>query len=132
MYTKINNPTIDILDANTGKFLGTSTFDLPSGEEKKLLNLVNYGVKPSTLLILNANLYDAPEDYVPPSIDKALKREGILNALFTEQGTEKNIPIEIRIKFDSRARGVVPGDPYYLNSVQYSDIEVESVKRLDL
>lgn len=127
MFTKITNQKIEIYNADTGQYLGTSTFDLPPEEEKKLLNLVNYGVNPSSLLILNARLYDAPEDYIPPSITEAKRRKGILTADFIEEGTQNKIPIEIQMNFDSRARGLLPGSPYYLNSVQYSDIVVESV-----
>jgi len=129
MYTKILSPAIDIYSADTGEFLGTSTFDLSPYEEKKLLNYLNRGEPFSDLLILNANLYNAPMDYVPPTIDRGLERVGVLHAMFRDD-TGADIPIEIRMKFLSQARGVLPGDPYFLSSVQYSDILIESVERL--
>ena len=129
MYTQIINPSIDIYNADTGEFLGTSTFDLSPSEGKKLLNYLNRGELFSDLLLLNARLYNAPKDYVPPTIDRGLMRVGVLHALFRDD-SGVDIPIEIRMKFLSQARGIFPGDPYFLSSILYSDIVVESVKRL--
>lgn len=129
MYNQVINPSIDIYNADTGEFLGTSTFDLSSYEEKKLLNYLNRGESFSDLLLLNARLYNAPKDYVPPTIDRGLRRVGVLHALFRDD-TGVDVPIEIRMKFLSQARGVFPGDPYFLSSVLYSDIIVESVNRM--
>jgi hypothetical protein len=58
MYTKISKPEIIIYDGETKELIGTAKFDLSSTAESDLLQLVNYNIAPSSLLLLNANLYD--------------------------------------------------------------------------
>lgn len=128
MYSRIGNLSMDLYDPETHELLGATTFMLPSSEEKKLLDLVNYGVRPTNLLVVNANLYNPSPNYSPSNPAMPLKRAGVIKALFTESDTKVNIPLEIRIKFDSRVRGVIPGNPYRYSSVDFGNIEVESVK----
>lgn len=129
MYTRIVSPYIDIYNASSGNLLGTATLDLTPFEEKKLLDFLNQGKPFSDLLVLNANLYNASKEYTAPTVGNPMDREGTFHALFRDEAGVY-VPMEIRMKFLARARGAVKGDPYYLSSVQYSDIVVESVERL--
>lgn len=131
MFTKIINPTLDIYNLNTGQFLGTATFILPPQEEKKILNLLNYGIQPSTVIVVNADLYFSPEDFAPPSIYETLYLTGLFKADFEEEYSKKNIPIEIIATFDFQARSVIPKDQYYFVSGQFSNINIESISRLE-
>ncbi len=128
MYTRIIDPTIELYDAESHELLGIGTFELPRSEENKLLDLVNYGLKPKSLLVLNAYLYNPSANYIPATPDKPLSREGVIKAQFVDTDSKNMNQIEIRIQFDSRPRGITPGDPYNYTSVDFNNITVESVK----
>lgn len=131
MFTKIVNPTLEVYNVNSGQYLGTATFELPPQEEKKILNLLNYGIQPSTVLVVNADLYFSPKDFVPPSIYETLNLKGLFKADFEELYSKKNIPFEIIATFDFQARSVIPKDQYYFVSGQFSNINIESISRLE-
>lgn len=129
MYTRIIIPTIDIYDANTGQFEVTLAVELPHSQEQKLLNLLNRGELFSDLFILNADVANARPGYVPPTIDHPERRVGVLR-LLARDDTGLDVPLEIHLMLTAQARGIYPDDPYRLSSIQYSDIEVESINRL--
>lgn len=61
MYTKISSPEMVIYDGETKELIGKVKFMLPPSTENKLLQLVNYNMKPSSLLLLNVVLYEPSE-----------------------------------------------------------------------
>lgn len=128
MFTHIKDPRIVIYDGETHKLIGIASFKLTSDSEKALLQLVNYGIKPSSITLLDVDLYQPNEDYVPPIPYNAYKREGTIYALFTDANSGEDIPIEIQLKYTARARGNLLGNLYHFDSVEFSDMEIESVK----
>ncbi|MBN7772961.1 hypothetical protein [Clostridium aminobutyricum] len=128
MFTKIKDPRILIYDGETDRLIGMASFELTPEAEKALLGLVNYGIKPSTITLLDINLYQPDRTYVPPTPFDAYKREGTIYALFTDSSTGENIPVEIQMKYTARARGNIFETLYHFDSVEFSDIEIESVK----
>ena len=128
MFTKIEDPRIAIYDGKTNKFIGVASFNLTPESENALLKLVNYGVKPSSMILLDIDLYQPDKDYVPPTPYDAYEREGTIYALFTDYGTGEEIPVEIQMKYKARARGNLLGNLYHFDSVEFSDIDIESVK----
>ena len=128
MFTQIKNPRIAIYDGETNKFIGVASFKITAEAEKALLQLVNYGTKPSFITLLDIDLYQPDKDYVPPTPYDAYKREGTIYALFTDSSTGKDIPIEIQMKYKARARGNLLGNLYHFDSVEFSDIEIESIR----
>ena len=129
MYTIIINPTIDIYDAETGQFVVTLDIELPHSQEDKTLNLLNRGEIFSNLFILNAEVTNAQEGYIPPTIENPKRRVGVLH-LLARDDTGTNVPIEIRMLLTAQVRDINPKDIYHLGSIEYTDILVESVKRL--
>lgn len=130
MYTSIRNPRITIYNGATKELIGAANFKLTPEAEKALLQLVNYGKVPASLLILDIELFRPAKGYLPPRPFEAYKREGIINALFFESDTGEEIPIEIRIKYTARARSSKPDNLYFYNSVDFGDIEVDSVREI--
>lgn len=128
MYTKISNPSIVIYDGKTGELIGTATFKLTGESEKALLNLLNYNVQPTSLTLLEADLYKPSPNYNPPTPYSPYPRTGIIHALFTDAYTGKSIPVEIQLKYNAQARGNLTGDLYHFDSVDFSNIAIESVK----
>ncbi|MPM59615.1 hypothetical protein SDC9_106460 [bioreactor metagenome] len=128
MYNLVTNLNIEIHDANTGNFLGYATFDLPQAEEKKLLNLINYGETPQTLTLLNTNITKTAKDYVPPELIKKYSRTGILRASFRDKDSGILMPIEIHLAFDVRGKGRQYANLYHFDSAEYSNIKVDAVK----
>lgn len=126
MFVKITNPQISIYDAQTGIPVSETRFNLSSDAEKALLDLVNYNKVPPTLLLLDVK-FQPLELYIPPSLHGPVKRIGIIRGLFTDAGSGEMKPVEIRIRYDARARGNLLGDNYFFDSVEYSNIELESV-----
>lgn len=127
MFDKITNPVNEVYDGKTNEFLGYSRFDLSKSEEEKLLQLVNYGIIPKALTLLNVTFSQTPEDYVPPDLIHALSRRGILRALFRDAESGKNIPVEIYFTFDVRGRGNLAGDAYYFDSLEYSNLKIDQI-----
>jgi len=128
MYTKISNPSIVIYDGKTGELIGTATFKLTGESEKALLNLLNYNVRPTSLTLLDADLYKPSPNYIPPTPYSPYSRRGIIHALFTDAYTGNSVPVEIQLKYDARARGNIAGDLYHFDSVEFGNIDIESVK----
>lgn len=128
MYTKIINPNIVIYDEETGELIGTATFKLTKESERALLNLLNYNMQPSSLTVLDLNLHEPSPNYIPPTPFIPYARKGIIHALFKNAYTGKLVSVEIQLKYNARARGNITGDLYRFESVEFSDIDIESVK----
>jgi len=127
VFAKITNPEIYIYDGNTGEFISETKFSLSNDAEKALLDLVNYNKIPPNLLLLNLS-FQPSDHYIPPSLDRPVKRIGIIKALFTEAYSGEMRPVEIKIKYDAWAHGNLAGNLYYFDSVEYSNIELEEIK----
>ena len=127
MFDKVSHLVNEIYDGSTNKFLGYSRFDLSQSEEEKLLDLVNYGKVPESLILLNVRFSQTPADYVPPSLTQKSKRRGILRGLFRDADSGKYIPVEIYFTFDVRGRGNLSGDIYYFDSLEYSNIQIDHI-----
>lgn len=128
MLIRITNPIIDIYNAETNEFFGESKFQLTSQAESGLLGLVNYSRVPSSLILLNLDFDKLSEDYNPPNQYFPKKSKGIIRAIFTESDTEEQTPIEIRFKSDIKSNSNVWGNPIHFDSVELSNIELESIK----
>lgn len=128
MFKRIKNPRILIYDGETNRMIGMASFRLTSEAEKALLQLVNYGIKPTTLTLLDIYLYQPDKDYVPPTPFDIYEREGTIYALFTDATTGADVPVEIQMKYKARARGNLFQTLYHFDSVEFSDIDIESVK----
>jgi len=126
MFSKITNPVIYIYDGETGEFIAETKFSLSTDAETALLDLVNYNRIPPRLLLLNLS-FQPSEHYTPPSLDRPVKRIGIIKGLFTDSVSGELIPVEIRIKYDARAHGNLLGNRYFFDSVEYSNIELEGI-----
>ena len=127
MYTKISDPSMEIYNGETNEFIGVAEFDLSTNAEYDLLNLVNYGKLPESLLIFNLSLHQPDKSYVPPTPYVEHLRKGTIIALFTDSFAGKQIPIEIKINYIARANSVYFGDYNSYPSVIYTNIVVESV-----
>lgn len=130
MYTKMNNPQIIIYDGDTKKLIGTAKFDLSPSAENDLLKLVNYNTPPSSLLLLNLNLYEPAENYLRPAPYFKYMREGKIKASFTDLYTKNQILLEIFIKYNVRAHSANPNNLQFYDSVLFDGIEVISIGRV--
>ncbi|MBP1737289.1 MAG: hypothetical protein H6Q60_1170 [Oscillospiraceae bacterium] len=128
MFVKITDPTMSVYDS--GHLIGTARFTLSPDSEAALLDLVNYGVTPKSLIFLNVDFYQPTEYYNPPHQIEPVKRKGILRAVFTSD-TKELSTIEIRFSFDAIPRGIRTGDRYYFDSIGYYNIQVESIDEVN-
>lgn len=129
MYSKITSLTIDIYDPDTGEFVVTLTLEPPYDQGRKLLNFLNHGERFSDLLFLNAKTIRTQEGYVPPTIENPKRRVGILH-LLAQDDTGAYVPMDIRMRLTAQVRRINPNDPRHLESIEYTDIVLESVNRL--
>ena len=128
MYTKITNPNIVIFDGKTGELIGTATFKLTDESEKKLLNLLNYNIQPPSLTLLDVDLYKPSPNYTPPIPYSPYARKGTIYALFTDAYTGNPVPVEIQLKYNFLTRGNTKGNLFHFESVEFGDIDIQSVK----
>ena len=131
MYDRISNTNLNVFSAPTNEYIGKFYFVLSSEAETKLLNLLNYNKVPDSLIILDATLYSPPSSYTPPEPFEKYRREGILSAVAGESSSGAEIPVEIRLRYDMRARVYPAGNLYYYNSMELSSIEVVDIKQLE-
>lgn len=130
MYDRITNTNLNVFSAPTNEYIGKFNFVLTSEAESKLLDLLNYNRVPDSLIILNASLYEPPGSYTPPEPFKKYRREGILSAVVGESSSGIQIPMEIRMQYDMRARVNPAGNLYYYDSMELSNIDVVDIKQV--
>lgn len=126
LFIKITNPEIFIYDAETGEPVSQTRFNLTADAERALLDLVNYNIVPPRLLLLDVT-FRPEEHYIPPSVDKPVKRIGVITGLFTDSDSRELKPVAIRIRYDARARGNLQGTELFFDSVEYSNIELQEI-----
>lgn len=129
MFSNISNLTIDIFNEPGTQFIGEARFDLPKESEQALLQLVNYGVKPQTLMLQNMDFYRPAGAYVAPDISKPLRQSGIIKAVLSDTVNGFEIPVEIDLNYDAMVRHS-GGNPYFFDSVEFDNIQVNSIKAL--
>lgn len=127
MYTKISNSEIIIYDGETKELIGTAKFDLSPSAEDNLLQLVNYNITPSSLLLLNLNLYEISESYARPAPYYRYMREGKIRATYTDLYTKDLVTLEIVLKYNVRVNSANPRNLHFYDSVNFDDIEVVAV-----
>jgi len=130
VYSEISNASLNIYNGETGDYIGEAQFTLSSEAAAKLLDLFNYGKVPDSLLLLDVNLYRPSRSYIPPEPYQQYKREAILRALFTDSSTQEQVPYEIRMTYDTRARGSLLGNLYYFDSIELNNINIVDIQRV--
>lgn len=129
MFDRITNTSLDIFTDQDKTYLGRARFVLTSEAESKLLNLLNYSKVPDSLVIMNASLYEPPKNYTPPEPSKKYRRDAIFNAVVRDSASGMHAPLEIRLRYDVRARGNPVGNLYRYDSLELSNIEVVDIKQ---
>lgn len=127
MYDEILDSYFDVFDGETGDYIGHSHFSLPTGSERKLLDLINYNRVPDTLTLLNVTLSRPSGNYIPPELFQKHNRLAILHVDAVESYSGKLVPIEIRMGYDVVARGNLSGNQYYFESLELDNIELISI-----
>ena len=121
VFTQLINPSVDAYNNETGVFLGEARFTPTLESEKALLNWINYGVKPNSLLMLESN-FEPSEQYVPITPNQTYHQKGVFRALVKDGSSGRWFPIEARITYDWRTRSVEPG--LHFNSVEFDNIQI--------
>jgi hypothetical protein len=129
MYTKIIDPSIVIYNGYTNEFIGSAKFNLTPESQDALLRLVNYNSIPASLLLMNLNFYQQSTYFDPPVLDQTVPRKGILRVIVVNDAGEQ-IPMEIRLRYDARARSNVSGSLTFFESAEYNNIEVDSIEEI--
>lgn len=129
MFNQISNLTIDIFNETGTQFIGEAQFELPKEAESALLNLINYGKKPESLMLQDIDFYRPSGAYVAPDISKPLRQAGIIKAIISDTANGFEVPIEIDLNYDAIARHS-GANPYFFDSVDFSNITVNSIKAL--
>ena len=124
MFTQIINPSVDAYDFDTGKFIGEARFVPTEEAEKSLLDWINYGIPPKSLVMLESN-FEPSENYVPIISNKTYHQRGIFRALIKERDSGQWIPIESHITYDWRSRSREPGN--FISSVEFYNVKVDGM-----
>lgn len=128
MFSKIRKPSLIIYDDQTDELVGAAKFVFAQNSEKAIYELLNNNIKPSSLLLLNLNLFPTSDKYRPPPLYQAIKRRGVIRAEYTESDSNEQIPIDIHIRYDARANSGF-GYPYHIDSVLLENIQVQAVEK---
>ncbi|WP_369281787.1 hypothetical protein [Oscillibacter sp. GMB15532] len=121
MFTQLINPSVDAYNIETGAFWGEARFTPTQEAEQALLDWINYGVKPKSLLMLESN-FEPSEQYVPIVPNQVYHQKGIFRALVKDGSSGRWFPVEARITYDWRTRSVEPG--LHFNSVEFDNIQI--------
>lgn len=122
MYTQIINTSVDAYDFNTGEFIGEARFTPTRKAEMDLLNWLNYGIPPKSMVMVNSD-FRPSESYIPIIPNKTYHQRGIFRALVKEKDTGVWRPIELRITYDWRSRSPEPG--YFISSVEFNNFKID-------
>ncbi|MEA4993331.1 hypothetical protein SDC9_90378 [bioreactor metagenome] len=121
VFTQLINPSVDAYNYETGVFLGEARFTPTLEAEKALLDWMNYGIKPKSLLMLESN-FEPSEQYTPITPNQTYHQKGIFRALVKDGSSGRWFPVEARITYDWRTRSVEPG--LHFNSVEFDNIQI--------
>ncbi len=127
MYTQIINPSVAAYSAETDKFLGDARFKLTLSVEQALLDWMNYGISPKSLIMVQSS-FAPSENYVPITPNTIYHQRGIFRAMMKDNDTGKWVPVEAQITYDWRSRTPEPGN--FISSVEFSNIKAE--KAIDI
>lgn len=122
MFTQLINPSVDAYDFETGKFIGEARFTPTEAAERALLDWINYGVAPRSLVMLNSD-FQPSENYVPIVPNETYHQKGIFRALLKEGDSGEWVPIEAHITYDWRSRSPEPGN--FISSVEFDNLTVD-------
>lgn len=121
VFTQLINPSVDVYNIETGVFWGEARFTPTQEAEQALLDWINYGIKPKSLLMLESN-FEPSEQYSPIIPNQTYRQNGIFRALVKDGSSGRWFPIEARITYDWRTRSVEPG--LHFNSVEFDNIQL--------
>lgn len=129
MFTQITNLTITIFSGDGGQFYGEGGFELTEESYKAILQLVNYSQVPETLTLTNLDFYQPSAYFIPPSVNQPVRHSAIIRGIFLDTANGFQVPIEIRMRYDARARssGV---NPYFFASAELTNIAVDSIREV--
>jgi len=130
MYDRITNTSIDVFDSGTGNYMGKARFELSPDSEATLLDLLNYGKTPQELVLTDVTLYEPAKSYVPPKPYEAYQRKSIINAVARDKYSGEQVPVELRLKYNSRVRAHLTGNLYYFECIDFENIEVVDVQQV--
>lgn len=130
MYTDITNASMVVFDGITNQFLGEVGFELTHEAKIDILDFINYRRAITSLIVLNVSLLHPAEGYVVPAPYQTYRRNGIFRALFKDSSTGANVPIEMRGTYDIRTRSGIPETRNYVDSVELSNIIIESINEV--
>ncbi|HWP51627.1 MAG TPA: hypothetical protein VN626_08020, partial [Clostridia bacterium] len=120
MYTQIRNPSVTVYDFKTDKYLGEARFKPTLSAEKSLLDWINYGISPRSLVMVESS-FQPSENYVPIVPNETYHQRGIFKAVVKDGNSGKWVPAEANITYDWRSRSPEPGN--YLSSVEFSNVK---------
>lgn len=123
MKDKIVDTSSDLFDAETGNYIGMAQFDLTSEAENDLLNFINYNIVPKSIILLNVNMKSPAASYVAPIPFALNKRIAVLRGAARDKDSALYTPFEIRLKYDTVARGYSKNNAYHADSVELSNIQ---------
>lgn len=122
MYTQLRNPCLDAYDVQTGKFIGEARFRPTKEAEKSILDWINYGIQPKSLIMLDSDFQPA-EQCQPITPHKIYHQKGIFKALLKEKGTNEWVPIKVYVTYDWRSRTTEQGN--FIRSVEFENVKID-------
>ncbi len=120
MYTRMINPSVAAYDPATGKFIGDAYFKLTHSAEQALLDWMNYGISPKSLIMVESR-FEPSENYTPITPNSTYPQRGVFKALAKDEDTGKWVPVEAHITYDWRSRSPEPGN--FISGVEFSNIK---------
>ena len=124
MYTQIKNTSVAAYDIETDKFLGVAHFTLTMSVEQALLDWMNYGIVPRTLVMVESS-FQPSENYVPIVPNETYRQRGIVKASVKDDNTGKWEPVTAHITYNWRTRSREPGNVF--SSIEFSNIRTEGM-----
>lgn len=123
VYTQIINPSVAAYDAETGLFLGDARFRLTSSAEQALLDWLNYGIVPKSLVMMQS-YFEPSEHHTPITPNTIYHQKGIARAMARDENIGVWVPVEGRVTYDWRSRSSEPPGNF-ISSIEFSNIGID-------
>lgn len=123
MFDRIINPSSDIFDADTGAYIGKAHFSFLGNAERALLDYLNYGLIPTSLLLMDVDIDEVQGAYLVTDPYERNHRAAALYAVARDRDSGLYMPFVMRLRYDTVTRGNLSGNVYHADSVELSNIE---------
>lgn len=123
MFDRILNPSSEVFDGITGDYIGRAHFSLTSEAEKNMLDYLNYGIVPKSLILFDVDIGETSKNYAVPELFQKNRRVAAFHAAARDEDSGMYLPFVIHVTYDTIVRGNLCKSTCHVDSAEVSSIE---------